>query len=211
MTVDEILPGDVPCTVGTNLHGRYCVPLALRHRPVARTILSGEVWRPRVLDLVAAHRRCDVVHAGALFGAHLPALSRSRALGSLVWAFEPSAEHHRCARSTVSMNELRNVRSFHAALGERRAPSELSEVWTIDETVPPDREVGVILLDVKGSEGPALRGARRTIARCRPVLVLESQSALLADGWFHEHIYGTGYERIGTIDENVVLSPPLPV
>ncbi|MEO0605456.1 MAG: FkbM family methyltransferase [Myxococcota bacterium] len=125
-TLDEHLPDDVACAIGTNRHGRYCVPVALRHRPVARAILSGEVWEPKVLDLLAAHPACDIVHAGAFFGDFLPALARSRKHGARVWAFEPSAENFACARSTVRLNDLDSVELVNAGLGERAEERLLS-------------------------------------------------------------------------------------
>lgn len=245
-TTEELLPDGIPVTVASNSYGRYCVPTALRHRPVVRTILAGEVWEPKVLDLLCAYATCDIVHAGTFFGDFLPALSRSRAAGAKVWAFEPAADNVRCAEVTIALNALTNVVLTPAGLGERReerllssrdaagqslggwctytttaaattmptpgSTSELTRLVAIDEVVPPDRPVGVIQLDVEGFEGPALRGALRTIARCRPILVLESppQGDVLSEDWFQEHVFALGYEKIGYLHENVVLFPPVP-
>ena len=52
------------------------------------------------------------------------------------------------------------------------------------------RNVSIIQLDVEGFEQPALKGAMTTIARCRPILILET----LADHtWFTERILCLGY------------------
>ena len=87
----------------SNEHGRYCVPGSSQGRPVAQAILRSEVWEAETLELLcAADPDGDIVRAGTFFGDFLPALSRSRASGALVWAFEPSAENHECARRARS-------------------------------------------------------------------------------------------------------------
>jgi len=45
---------------------------------------------------------------------------------------------------------------------------------TIDNAVPEDAAIAVLHLDLEGSEALAIEGGARTIARCRPVLILET-------------------------------------
>lgn len=196
-------PDALKASIAYNGFGAYCVPLSSRHRPAARMVLSGGVWEADTIALLRA--RCgagDVVHAGTYFGDFLPGVARALAPDAVLWAFEPSRENYRCARVTVELNELGNVRLAHAGLTDhagaglvvtadatgralggasrllasRSAPGAVVEavpLVTVDARVPGDRAVSVLQLDVEGHEEAALRGAIGTIRRCRPLLVLE--------------------------------------
>lgn len=221
----------IQCCVAYNRHGGYCVPLACLHRPAVQAILAGDVWESETIDLIASHAaRDDMVHAGTFFGDFLPALARSRSLGAKVWAFEPNPENYRCARITTQINGLQNVELFNAGLGERRGslsmmttddrgrslgggsrivgePSQGAitvDVVTVDEIIPPDRQVSVIQLDVENFEKQALAGALRTIRRCRPLLVLENPPE---EAWLSEHLFPLGYRLSGQVHGNSILRP----
>jgi FkbM family methyltransferase len=170
------------------------------------------VWEPDTISLMRSVPG-DVVHAGTFFGDFLPALSSSR--DGAVWAFEPNRENFRCANITMYLNDLQNVTLTRAALSARagEAPlitstregrpagggsrllvgladgrgQETVPLVTVDETVPNDRHVGVLQLDVEGHEQQALSGALLTIQRCRPLLILET---LPPRDWIEEHLQG---------------------
>lgn len=72
----------------------------------------------------------------------------------------------------------------------------------LDRIVPADRRVAVIQLDVEGHEQYALEGAKATIERCRPLIVLET---LPEPAWVADELAPLGYERDGSVDRNVVL------
>jgi FkbM family methyltransferase len=182
--------------------------------------------------LCAADLDGDIVHAGTFFGDFLPALARSRSNGALVWGFEPAGENFRCAQITTQLNDLHNVVLTHAALGSEsgsallqtvdkqgvplggasrllveplsargRAREEV-EVVTVDRVVGSERRVAVLQLDVEGHEQHALSGAKRTIERCRPLLVLET---LPEAAWVAQELTPLGYEPDGSVDRNIVL------
>ena len=233
------LPTDAPdAVVARNEHGYYCVPRSSLHRPVSRTILDAHVWEPHTLELVCGTQPDgDIVHAGTFFGDFIPALSRSRDERARVWAFEPNRENYECARITVELNHLDNVRLNNAGLDEKsgtallttsdrlglpaggrsrlipdraRAPGASSEevnLMRIDDVVSGDRSVAAIQLDVEGHEREALTGAMATIARCRPLIVLEAPPR--AD-WIETHLAPLGYRVDGAVERNTVLrsSPP---
>ncbi|MGH2865266.1 MAG: FkbM family methyltransferase [Solirubrobacteraceae bacterium] len=192
------------------------------------------MWESDTLDLLrSADPASDVVHAGTFFGDFIPALARSRETGALVWAFEPNRESYECAQVTITFNQLENVVLTHAGLHQERATALLatsdakgqplggashlvSDLTTevsneevnlvaIDETVPRDRRVGLIQLDVEGHEQAALVGAMRTIARCRPLIVLETPP----ESWIAEHLAPLGYRVAGAVDANTILRPEL--
>lgn len=177
----------------------------------------------------------DLIHAGTFFGDFLPALARSRRGGAKVWAFEPNRESYRCASVTVAISGLENVVLTNAALGERREMATLQtstpdgtslgggsrilgaeetalgadtvrvQVETIDATVPDDRTVSLIQLDVEGFETQALTGAISTIRRCLPVIVVET---LPDEGWLAENLRPLGYRTGPAVEGNTVLLPP---
>jgi FkbM family methyltransferase len=183
-----------------NRHGSYCIPAAAVHRPASQCVMSGDVWETKTVDFMLANCGAkDVVTAGAFFGDALPALSK---VCRRVWAFEPNPDNYRCAQITVLMNDLKNVTLCQAGLGEsperkqlvvkdheglalggasqisditdRGLESVTVDIVTIDSIVPENTEISIIHLDVEGFEEYALRGAQKTIERCRPLLILET-------------------------------------
>jgi FkbM family methyltransferase len=175
----------------------------------------------------------DIVHAGTYYGDFLPALARSRAEGALVWAFEPGAENHRCTEITIELNDLHNVVLARAGLSEHSGnallaiggphgvplggsssviqdpgrarwwDSEEVAMVAIDDVVPEDRHVALVQLDVEGHEKEALLGGAGTIARCRPLIILES---LPRASWLEQHLGSLGYSVRESIEHNTVLS-----
>jgi FkbM family methyltransferase len=234
VAADARLPADAPdCVVASNEHGLYCVPRSSQHRPVAQAILQSRVWESDTLELVCgAESTGDIVHAGTFFGDFLPALSRSRADGAIVWAFEPGGENHRCTEITALLNELANVVLTRAGLdakggtallatGDREGlplggasriitdpararwwSNEEVRIVAVDEVVGADRRVAAIQLDVEGHELDALAGAMRTIERCRPLIVLET---LPEASWIEEHLTPLGYRLQGSVNRNFVM------
>jgi FkbM family methyltransferase len=208
-----------------NEHGSFCIPAAAAHRPAAQCVLRGQVWERRTLEFMLGHCRGGaVITAGVFFGDALPALSR---VCRRVWAFEPNPENHRCAQVTVLLNDLRNVVLYRAGLGERcetkqlvvkdhngrslGGASQIAEITdrgteavpidlvTIDSILDEQADISIIHLDVEGFEEYALRGARKTIERCRPLLILETVPKGLE-----------GYRVERQLDEETCLLTPVP-
>jgi FkbM family methyltransferase len=225
----DVAPADVlRCVIGYNRFGAYAIPLSSCHRPAARTTLRGGVWEEATLELIRhAGRPGDVVHAGTYFGDFIPAIAASRGPDALVHAFEPNLENYRCAEITTRLNGLENVVLYHAGLGASIGTARLemvdahgralggasrlvesdtgdtaeTAIRTIDSTVPADRDVAVIQLDVEGFEQQALEGALETIQRCRPLLVVET----LPSEWVSAHLAPLGYRVDRMVDVNTVL------
>jgi len=83
---------------------------------------------------------------------------------------------------------------------EELARCEPTEVVTIDDQIGAERSVGIIQLDIEGYETEALFGARRTIARCRPVLILETEPRLEALEW----LTCLRYQKMTALNGNTV-------
>ena len=172
----------------------------------------------------------DMVHAGTYFGDMLPAVSSFAQGDAKIWAFEPNFENYRCASITVQLNSLQDrVALHHAGLGAEKsqqplliedskgrklggtskfvateslngAKSAMIDIVTIDETVPSDRHVTILHLDVEGFEEPALCGAVETIKRCKPILILETPP----HEWLSENVFPLGYQKVTEVDENSI-------
>lgn len=226
--------GEGRAITAANRYGLYALSGDILHRPAAKKVAEGDVYEPDTIEFIRNRCGTgDVVHAGTFFGDFLPGLSAGLAPGALLWAFEPNPESHALAAATVALNRLPNVRLANAALTEAAArlpmrvrtadgttlggasrlvrgtaanAAETVEVAgvPVDEAVPADRAVAILQLDVEGHEKPALRGARATIARCRPLLILE---------YFEDHDFvariapGLGYRPVGRLHSNTVFAP----
>ena len=133
-----------------------------------------------------------VVDVGANVG--FTPLTAARA-GARVVAIEPHPDNVELLRANVERNHA-DVEVIGAAAWDAPGTVTLSEATTntgdhragvavagrreltvpavrIDDVVPAGERVGVIKLDTQATEHVALRGARRLLERCRPVLLVE--------------------------------------
>ncbi|QFU74717.1 FkbM family methyltransferase [Halioglobus maricola] len=216
--------------------------LAAPHRTAPRKVLRGEVYEPATLEFMMERcGDGDIVHAGTYFGDFLPALGGSCGPAAKIWAYEPNPENFRCARVTLLINDLDNVVLRNAGLGAAEdslvmrvrdsegtalggkshvvttgsfdATTDVTvDIVTVDATVPEDRHVSILQLDVEDQEQPALAGAIRTIRRCRPIVILEIREGndLLQSTWFAESILALGYRESGRLHGNTVFECPVP-
>lgn len=226
-TAKASAPGkDVP----ENEYGRYCVPEGLERRPASRAVLAGKVYEPDTIRFMRKHAGDgDIIHAGAFFGDFIPALSTALAPDARLWAFEPNPGNHAAASRTVALNDLSNVTLTNAALSNRdgevlfqtrdeegRSLGGLSKFVTedgpgvepvkavmLDYTVPLDRKLSILQLDVEGHEKQALKGAWHLIHRWQPVLILEY---LGQAQWISRTFRGLNYSKIGKLHGNFVYA-----
>ncbi len=137
-----------------------------------------------------------VLEIGANIGAHTVELSRLAGPGGVVHAFEPQRLMFQLLCANLALNSLANVFAYQKAVGETRAvaripaldptrltnfggvslrpdgPGEDVQVLRIDDYDLP--ACHLMKIDVEGMELPALRGARETIRRLRPLLYVEN-------------------------------------
>ena len=140
-----------------------------------------------------------VVEAGANIGVHTLPLAKRVGPGGRVYAFEPQRLVFQTLCANAALNGLTNVDCRQAACGAdrgeilvpefdfsaannfgglslgRHAQGERVPVVTIDSLALP--ACRFIKADVEGMELQVLKGARETIARCRPVLYVENDRA----------------------------------
>lgn len=144
-------------------------------------------------DFVTPQCAARFVDAGAFDGDTLQRLERHFGPVEQAWLFEPElpayykALHNYSDRENVWLFNMgldekstrmrfRPDLSFDAA-GEIKGPFCLEVISYIqgvplDKLLPPDANVGLFKLDIEGMEARAIRGARATIERDRPVLAV---------------------------------------
>ena len=148
--------------------------------------LFGQILRPGA----------TVIEAGANIGAHTVALAQLVGPTGAVFAFEPQRLVFQVLCANLALNQCTNVWAYPDALGAEPGsvlvpyydPTKLANfgavalgscelgeparVATIDALDLPDCRL--LKADVEGMEADVLRGAKQTIARCRPVLYVEN-------------------------------------
>lgn len=135
-----------------------------------------------------------VVDVGANIGNHTVFFAAM--LGARVHAFEPYPPNQELLELNVAVNDLVDLVTTHrCALGETSANGKAQveqsgnlgrvrissdggeiRVHALDEIII-DTPIGMIKIDVEGSELAVLRGAAETIRRWRPDLLVEAESA----------------------------------
>lgn len=173
------LQGDAYVTRSLEVYGELC--------PLERRLL-GQLVKPGM----------TVVEVGANIGAHTVALARQCAPAPL-YAFEPQQRIFQIMCANLALNDVGNVIALPEACGEAEghavippinyagpgnfggvslrtdstgAAGQRVRVRTLDSLSLPS--LGLLKVDVEGSEPQVLRGARETIQRCRPILYVEN-------------------------------------
>ncbi|UVC09801.1 FkbM family methyltransferase [Rhizobium sp. TH2] len=187
----------------------FYLPERAAHRIAVREFAEGRYYEPfthlAFRHILEAKGRRNAVHAGAFFGDMLHTLSKS---AGTVYAFEPVLENFVFAKKNAERLGLNNVVLFNAGLGEATSllpirttdkqgrfigggssfdgtvrladhSYEMAPVFRIDDL--PVADVALIELDVEGFELPALKGARQTMERDRPVVLIEDNKKNCAD------------------------------
>jgi|SRR5580700_6160577 FkbM family methyltransferase len=178
----------------TPLQGKFY--LEEKHDCIKNILRSGEPWEPQIQKLFSAYIRPNstVLDIGAHIGTHTLAMSKLVGPNGRVIAFEPQPKIFRELFLNMQLNEADNVFFYPAAVGDHKGTIELAPfVWdneggtsllgggtgqfvpliTIDSLHLSN--VSLMKIDVEMMENPVLDGAKRTIARCRPIIIIEIQ------------------------------------
>lgn len=140
-----------------------------------------------------------IIEAGANIGTHTVPLARMAGLKGAVYAFEPQRQVHQILCANLALNEIENVKTYQAGLGQSPGRIEIAipdyasannigslslghmadnenyegvDVMTIDSLNL--QRLDFLKADVEGMEREVLLGARESIMRCRPILYLEN-------------------------------------
>ncbi|MDB2536652.1 FkbM family methyltransferase [Alphaproteobacteria bacterium] len=173
-------------------YGDYLLPINL----ITTSVLFYKHFMEDNLDLALLKNK-NIIDAGASFGDS--ALILSKYTRKKVIAFEPSSAMHKLALKTVSLNNLKNVRLINKGLGNKSgtkqfiiegdysrvlpdvhdapdSPDQIEEVdfTSLDQFVTQDglKDIGLIKVDVEGAERDLLLGAKKTIEKHKPILLI---------------------------------------
>ncbi len=159
---------------------------------IKNVLRSGKVWEESVVDAIKEYVKQDstVIDAGAYIGTHTVLMSRCVGRGGRVYAFEPQRKIYRELVHNMELNKIKNVVPLRFALGSSSKIVEMSptqqgneggtwvgkggdkvELRSIDSFG--FRNVSLIKIDVEGFERYVIDGARRTIKKYHPVLIME--------------------------------------
>jgi len=159
---------------------------------IKRYIVEKRVWEPWLLPQFAKHVKpgSTVIDAGAHIGIHTVTLAKLVGRRGRVYAFEPQRKLYRELVFNLRLNGMENVVPLRYALGHATMVVEMNPAVAGNEGGTPlgkggDRvelraldsfafkNVSLIKIDVEHFEDFLLEGARLTIARSRPAIVIE--------------------------------------
>jgi FkbM family methyltransferase len=158
------------------------------------TLRKGRTWEGSLVRLFPTYVKpaSTVIDAGAHIGVHTLSLAPLAGPEGRVYAFEPQKKIYRELVHNLRLNGVGNVVPLRYALGRTAGVIEMSptvsgnegstavgrggdkaELRSIDSFA--FSNVSFIKIDVEGYEDEVLEGARLTIARHRPVIMIEIQ------------------------------------
>lgn len=158
---------------------------------------KGIVWEGNIKDLLSKHIKPGsiAIDAGAHIGTHTIAMARYVGNEGTVWAFEPQRKIYRELVKNLQLNGIKNVQTRLNALGNEeklvgigKVPlgnEAATQICSCNETLENEvvdmitldslnlSNVSLIKIDVEHSEDLVLEGARETIKRNRPAIIIE--------------------------------------
>ena len=192
--------------------------LDIRDDTIKGTLCRGVIWEPQIRELIFAYGRPEsiILDIGAHIGTHTLAMSQKVGSKGRVLAFEPQPKIFRELFFNLMLNEISNVDFYPVAVGDHEGMIELTRLqegneagtslilqprgtgefvplMTIDSLHLND--VSLMKIDVEVMENFVLEGAKSTIARCRPVIIIE----IRGDYWLENAPPVIRYEIHSTI------------
>lgn len=197
------------------------IPTNAAHRPAVKDAIEGKYYEylshvnfKKILDWKGNK---SVIHAGTFFGDMLHTFSKS---ASTVYAFEAALENYFLARKNSDELKLMNVLLFHCALSDKTGvvsiktedrfgrfaggassvandlsgTPQLTTCIRIDDL--PVVDICLIQLDVEGHEREVLSGAKATIERNSPIILIEDNNQNCAD-LLSQHEYKLAFTKGG--------------
>lgn len=163
---------------------------------IKNTLKRGKRWEANIESLIFKYVKpgATVLDIGAHIGTHTMTLSRCVGQKGKVIAFEPQRKIFRELVMNLKLNDCTNVTPYRYALGAENAWAYLDKplddnegarfisLHNKDEKIAMRtldsfnlNNISFIKIDVENYEGEVLDGAKQTILRCKPVILIEIQ------------------------------------
>ena len=143
-----------------------------------------------------------VAEIGANVGSHTVGLAREVGPSGRILAYEPQPIVFQNLCANLTLNGLTNVETRNCALGEDSGTTIIPSIrydqegnfggFSLSDQYQHGTSVEVRKLDDEGMEETVLRGAEKTIERCRPVLYVENDRVDRSESLIRQ-IMGFGY------------------
>ena len=187
-----------PVIVESPVNGSICV--MPNDKSLGRCLIETGEFAPGPVAMIRQMLKpgCVAIDVGANFGSLAVPMAKAVGPDGVVFAIEPQRLVYHCLVTSATMSEAWSMRCIHAVAGRERGVmrvgvpdpdrsdaygsypiTDLAEgavdlvpVMRID-----DLELAVchlIKIDVEGAEMDVLEGARETIARCEPMMIVEA-------------------------------------
>lgn len=197
-----------------------------RHDWIKSHIVRGVMWEPNIAELIKQYVKpgSTILDLGAHIGTHTLTMAKATGPKGKVIAFEPQPKIFRELFMNMVCNKVKNINFYNMALGNSKGQLELNrllhgnegatsflcgsgtgqfvEMIELDSLSLTD--VSLIKIDVEYMEYDVIEGARVTILKNRPVMIIEIQGSrteqtknLLKDlGYSLTYIHGVDYLAI---------------
>ncbi len=160
---------------------------------VKDTIKKGKIWEPYIVKILATYIKPgdNVVDLGAHMGTISLAMSNLVGQTGMVYSFEGERQFFRELYHNIYSNGRTNIIPHLCWIGDKEEDIEVHYYYGNNYSPvhqPSDRpwilhkhkldtfdlqNISLMKIDVECTEDEILSGAQETIARCRPVLVIE--------------------------------------
>jgi FkbM family methyltransferase len=159
---------------------------------IKQIIVSGRIWENKIDDLLKKYveRGGTALDIGAHIGTHTLRMAQLAGPNGRVYAFEPQKKIYRELYYNLKLNKMANTIPLRYAVGNSNSVIEMgaapegnegntaigsggdkAELRTIDSFG--FRGVSFIKIDVEGYEDPVIEGARETLLKNHPVIIVE--------------------------------------
>lgn len=162
---------------------------------VGISINNNKTWEPHITTFLKRNLTLDsvFVDAGSNYGWHS---IKSSLFCKTVYSFEPQKYIHDVQRMSIDDNNILNIKLFNCGLGEVNETKEMTPIQYDNTSLNMgDLSIGVggerievrtldsfdldrldfIKIDVQGYEKFILKGAKNTINKCKPTIIIEME------------------------------------
>jgi FkbM family methyltransferase len=166
---------------------------------VAKAHLEGRKWEPKIAAILTKYckKGTTAIDMGAYIGTHTMSLVDGVGASGKVVTFEPQPWAYKGIKKSLAKNKIKNVKVVNAGLSDKKGKIKFCSDSSGSSSVCTERSAGrkkwaevydipivtldsynlkrvsIMKVDVEGHELNALMGAKKTIEKCRPVIVLE--------------------------------------